>query len=129
MAHEKILIVDGALSNRRSLEAVLRLQGYELFKADSGQEGIDLAIRERPDLILIELRLPDIDGYMVAKVLKSRTETRAIPLIALAADAAPEDIQRATEAGCADCISKPFNATAFPEVIAALLKQHATDNN
>jgi len=129
MAHKKILLVDDALFNRRLVETVLRPQGYELLLAENAQEGINLAICERPDLILMDIQLPDIDGYMAAKVLKSRAETRAIPIIALTASTSPEDIRRATEAGCADHISKPFNATSFPAMIADLLKRYATSNN
>ena len=129
MAHEKILLVDDALFNRRLVETVLKPQGYKLLMAANGQEGIDLAIRERPDLILMDIQLPDIDGYMAAKVLKNRTETRAIPIIALTASTSPEDIQRATEAGCTGYISKPFNTMAFPGMIADLLRQYAASNN
>ncbi|MDY7039633.1 MAG: response regulator [Chloroflexota bacterium] len=122
MPGEKILLVDDALFNRRLLETVLKSKGYELLVAENGQDGIELAIREQPDLILMDIQLPDIDGYMVAKVLKSRAETEAIPIVALTASTAPKDIQRATEVGCVGYISKPFNPTAFPDMIANLLE-------
>jgi two-component system cell cycle response regulator DivK len=129
MAHEKILLVDDALFNRRLVETVLKSQGYKLLMAENGQRGIDLAIRERPDLILMDIQLPDIDGYMAAKVLKGRAETRAIPIIALTASTASEDVQRATEVGCAGHISKPFNTLTFPGMIADLLRQYAASSN
>lgn len=129
MSHKKILLVDDALFNRRLVEIVLKPQGYELLLAKNGQEGIDLAIRERPDLILMDIQLPDIDGYMVTKVLKSRADTRAIPIIALTASSEPMEIQHATEAGCAAHISKPFSPTGFPEMIADLLRRHVTSAN
>ncbi|MCR4408139.1 MAG: response regulator [Anaerolineae bacterium] len=129
MSRQKILLVDDALFNRRLIEVVLKPQGYELLMAENGQEGIDLAIRERPDLILMDIQLPDIDGYMATKELKRRVETRAIPVIALTASTTPEDIQHATESGFAAYISKPFNPTDLPKVIADLLSRHAADTH
>jgi len=126
VSHEKILLVDDALFNRRLVEVVLKPQGYQLLLAKNGQEGIDLAIRERPDLILMDIQLPDIDGYRATQVLKSRAETRAIPVIALTASTELKDIQQAREAGCAAHISKPFSPAGFPEMIADLLRRHVT---
>jgi CheY-like chemotaxis protein len=129
VAYEKILVVDDALFNRRLIETILKPRGYELFVAENGQQGIDLAIRELPDLILMDIQLPDIDGYMATKVLRSRAETQAIPIIALTASTTPEDFQRATDAGCTGYISKPFNPTVFPGMIADILRQHVTSDN
>lgn len=129
MSRQKILLVDDALFNRRLIEIALKPQGYELLMAENGREGIDLAIRERPDLILMDIQLPDIDGYMATQELKRRVETRAIPVIALTASTTPEDIQHATEAGFAAYISKPFNPTGLPRVIADLLSGHAPETH
>lgn len=114
MADETILIVEDSPLNRKLVEAVLRPHGYRLLIAVDGEEAIEMATRERPDLILMDIQLPKVSGYDATKILRSQPETAHIPIVALTAHAMADERERAMAAGCDGYITKPIDTRAFP---------------
>ncbi len=113
----KILLVEDDELSRDMLSRRLARRGYQVLVAIHGNQGITLARSERPDLILLDMRLPGIDGWYVAQRLKAASETSAIPVIALTAHAVAGDRQRALQAGCDDYESKPVD---LPRLLAKI---------
>ena len=99
----------------------LRRRGYEVIVAVDGQEGIEMAGTERPDLILMDLSLPVVDGWEATRRLKESDETRSIPVIALSAHAMTGDREKALAAGCDDFDTKPVELARLLEKIEAYL--------
>lgn len=104
-----ILIIEDNDANRDILMRYLRLFGHNALLATDGVEGIELAKSARPDLILLDLSLPEIDGWQTAGKLKEMAETKAIPIIAVTAHAMLDDRDRALAAGCDDYEPKPID--------------------
>jgi len=117
MSQETILIVEDSELNRRLLEAVLKPHGYRLLVAEDGETGLVLAREGQPDLILMDVLLPGIDGYEATRRLRADPETRHIVVIALTASASDEERAQALAAGCDAYISKPIDTRAFPQQI------------
>lgn len=105
----KILIVEDNEMNRDMLSRRLEKRGYEILIAVDGAEGVQKTVSEKPDLVLMDMSLPVMDGWQATRELKSREETRRIPVIALTACAMPGDKEKALEAGCDDYDSKPID--------------------
>jgi two-component system cell cycle response regulator DivK len=121
MPEETILIVEDSKLNRRLLEAVLKPHGYRLLVAEDGEAGVALAQTEKPDLILMDVLLPGIDGYEAAGRLRADPETQHIVIVALTASASSEQQDRALAAGCDGYIPKPIDTRAFPQQIRRFL--------
>ena len=117
----RILYVEDNEDNIYMLRRRLERKGIEVIVAGDGEEGIAAALSERPDLILMDLSLPVIDGWEAARRLKSSPETRAIPIIALSAHAMTGDRERALAAGCDDYDTKPVDLRGLMAKIEALL--------
>ena len=117
----KILLVEDNEMNRDMLSRRLERKGYQIVIAVDGQEGINKARSERPDLILMDMSLPIIDGWEATRQLKSADDTKDIPIIALTAHAMAEDERRAREAGCNDFDTKPIELPRLLEKIQQLL--------
>ena len=117
----KILLVEDNEMNRDMLSRRLARKGYEVAVAVDGQQGIDMARSETPDLILMDMSLPVLDGWEATRQLKAATETKAIPVIALTAHAMVGDREKAVEAGCDDFDTKPIEFPRLVEKIEALL--------
>ena len=105
----KILYVEDNPDNVYMLTRRLKKKGFELIIAGDGQEGIDKAIEENPDLILMDLSLPTMDGWTATAKIKKIEKVRDIPIIALSAHAMPEHRDRALKAGCSDYDTKPVD--------------------
>ena len=105
----KILYVEDNPDNVYMLTRRLKKKGFELIIASDGQEGIDMAIEESPDLILMDLSLPTMDGWTATAEIKKIEEVKDIPIIALSAHAMPEHRDRAIKAGCSDYDTKPVD--------------------
>jgi two-component system cell cycle response regulator DivK len=105
----KILIVEDNELSRDMLSRRLRRKGYEVLVATDGQEGIAMAQRELPDLVLMDLSLPDLDGWEATSRLKTDAKTQAIPVIALTAHAMSGDREKALDAGCDEYDTKPID--------------------
>ena len=105
----KILYVEDNPDNVYMLTRRLKKKGFELIIAGDGQEGIDKAVEEKPDLILMDLSLPTMDGWTATAEIKKIEEVKDIPIIALSAHAMPEHRDRAIKAGCSDYDTKPVD--------------------
>ncbi len=117
----KILLVEDNAMNRDMLSRRLMRKGYEVVIAVDGQQGIEMARSETPDLILMDMSLPLVDGWEATRQLKSAPETQSIPVIALTAHAMAGDREKAVEAGCNDYDIKPIELPRLLEKIEALL--------
>ena len=118
----KILVVEDNEDNREMVVKVLKFNGYEVIEAVDGEEAIRKAKTEAPALILLDIYLPKMDGYEVAKRLKGDTGLRSIPVIALTAHAMKGNREQALEAGCDGYISKPIDIRELPKQIEQFLK-------
>ena len=109
----RVLIVEDQEDNRRILRDLLTHAGYELIEALNGLDGVALAAREKPDLILMDIQLPGIDGYEATRRIKADPALRAIPLIAVTSYALSGDEVKARAAGCDGYVTKPFSPRAL----------------
>jgi two-component system cell cycle response regulator DivK len=105
----RILVVEDNADNMTLITDVLHSLGYTVLSAKDGEEGVKAAQTEKPDLILMDLSLPRMDGWTAARTIKSEPALAEIPIIALTAHAMSGDRERALEAGCNDYVSKPIN--------------------
>jgi two-component system, cell cycle response regulator DivK len=117
----KILLVEDNEMNRDMLSRRLQKKGYEIVIAIDGGQGVELAHRETPDLILMDMSLPVKDGWTATQELKAADDTRAIPVIALTAHAMASDRDKALAAGCDDYDTKPIELPRLLGKIEALL--------
>jgi CheY-like chemotaxis protein len=118
----KILIVEDNPMNRDMLSRRLMRSGHSVLMADDGRQGIESALNEIPDLILMDMSLPEIDGWEATRRLKSDKVTRRIPVIALTAHAMSSDRQKCMEAGCDDYDTKPVDYQRLTAKIQAALQ-------
>jgi len=126
--NERILIVEDNPPNMRLIEMVLRAKGYTLLKATDGEEALDMAMRERPDLIIMDIQLPKLNGLEVTKKLRETPALSHIPIIAVTAYAMRGDKERFIDGGCDAYLSKPINTRELPGVIAQMLLPRQKDN-
>jgi CheY-like chemotaxis protein len=117
----KILLVEDNEMNRDMLSRRLQRKGYEVAMALDGEQGVNMAKSEKPDLILMDMSLPVIDGWEATRRLKADAETQPIPVIALTAHAMSGDREKAIEAGCNDYDTKPIELPRLLQKIEALL--------
>ena len=113
----KILMVEDNEMNRDMLSRRLERKEFEVVIAEDGQAGVNMAISESPDLILMDMNLPIIDGWEAARQIKANPATKNIPIIALTAHAMAGDEQKTLDAGCDDYDSKPVNFKRLLEKI------------
>lgn len=118
---KRILCIEDNVDNFLLLERALSVRGYEVLWGVDGQSGLNQAYTEAPDLILLDINLPDIDGYEIARHLRSLDKFRAVPIIALTANALKGDADKARAAGCDGYIAKPFVVRELWDYIAAAL--------
>lgn len=119
---KKILIVDDNQDSRELAVKVLKNRGYQMIEASDGEEALEKALAEKPDLILMDISIPKINGYEVTRRLKSQADFKATPIIALTAHAMKGDKEKALEAGCDGYISKPINVHELPDQIKSYMK-------
>lgn len=122
MTNKKILIVEDNAMNRALLMAILKPEGYELLTAENGQIGVEMAARELPDLILMDVMLPVMNGYDATRKIKANPATRHIPIVAVTANAVPTERDRALDAGCDGYITKPVDTRALPNQVKLFLR-------
>ena len=118
----KILIIEDNEQNLYLETFILQRNGHEIIQARNGETGIALAAQALPALILLDIQLPGMDGYTVAKELRKNPAITTIPIIAVTSYAMPGDRERILEAGCADYIEKPINPDTFHTEIAQYLQ-------
>ena len=117
MGKARILVVEDNIDNYELVRFILERAGYDVFLAMNGRDGLGAARLQKPDLILMDLTMPEMDGWLAAEKLKADDATKSIPLIALSAHTLPSERKRALEAGCDGYVSKPIHMAGFLEVI------------
>ncbi len=118
---KKVLVVEDNELNMKLFHDLLEAHGYQTVQTRNGNEVLDLARREKPDLILMDIQLPEVSGLDVTRWLKADAELKSIPVIAVTAFAMKGDEQKIREGGCEDYISKPISVTGFIETIQKYL--------
>ena len=117
MSKGHILVVEDNIDNYELVRFMLERAGYEVFLAMNGRDGVAAARLQKPDLILMDLTMPEMDGWLAAERLKADESTKSIPLYALSAHTLPGERKRALEAGCDGYVSKPIHMAGFLEMI------------
>ena len=117
----RILLVEDNEMNRDMLSRRLTRKGFEILIAEDGQKGMDMTQNEHPDLVLMDMSLPVVDGWEATRRLKASEETKHIPIIALTAHAMAGDREKTLEAGCDDYDTKPIELTRLLDKINTLL--------
>jgi two-component system, cell cycle response regulator DivK len=122
MPKARILVIEDNIDNLDLVRFVLEQEDYEIITATDGKMGWDIAHAQKPDLVLLDLTLPEIDGWDLAGKLKADPETTRIKIVAITAHALPGDRKRALDAGCDGYITKPLDIANFPNQIEGYLK-------
>jgi len=118
MDSKKVLVVDDEERVREMLGFRLRLFGYEVLKASNGEEALEVATREKPDLVLLDIMMPGMDGFQVCSRLKRNEETKDIPVVILTAKADAKDVTRAVNSGASDYVVKPYDPMVLQQKVA-----------
>ncbi len=116
---KRILVVEDQEDNRQIIRDLLSAKGYELVEATTGEEGLKLAATGKPDLILMDIQLPGMDGYEVTRRIKAKPELNHIPIIVVTSYALSGDDKKAFDAGCNGYVTKPFS----PRVLLAKIRE------
>ena len=119
----KILIVDDDLSVQKALKLALNEEGYELFIANNGKEGLEIFYRETPELIFLDLKMPVMDGYETTRQIRTRREFAGLPILALTAKAMKGDREKCLEAGANDYLPKPVDVDRLFSMLRVWLYQ------
>ena len=117
MSKGRILVVEDNMDNYELVHFILERAGYDVFLAVNGRDGVDAARLQQPDMILMDLGMPEMDGWAAAEKLKSDESTKFIPLYALSAYTLPSDRKRAMDAGCDGYLTKPIHMQSFLDAI------------
>jgi len=123
MPKATILYVEDNLANRRLVSRVLLAEDYEIIEAENAQEAMAAIEKKIPDVILMDINMPDIDGYTLTGRLKQMPELKGIPIVAMTANVMKGDRERTLEAGCDGYIQKPIDVDTLPEQIACYLRE------
>ena len=121
MAQKVILNVEDNEANRKIVRYLFTSKGYKVIEAVDGEEGVRMAEQERPDIILMDVQLPKMDGYEATRRIKENPALRDIPIVAVTSFALSGDDEMAMEAGCDDYIAKPFKPRNLLEKVEKLL--------
>jgi len=122
MSKAKILYIEDNPDNMTLVRRILEIEGYEVIPAETGQEGLDKAFADQPDIVITDINLPDIDGYQVTDALKKAHQTAHIPVIAMTANVMQKDRDHVFRVGCDGFISKPIDVDELPLLIENFLK-------
>ncbi len=123
MAGEKILIVEDNEKNRKLVRVILKNKGYTIIEAEDAEKALSLLESVVPDIVLMDIGLPRMDGLEATRIIKLNKLTMNLPVIAVTAHAMHGDEEKILAAGCDDYISKPINVGEFPTIIETLLKK------
>jgi two-component system cell cycle response regulator DivK len=120
---QKVLYVEDNLDNRMLVQRILEAEGYVFFGASSAQDGINIAHQHHPDLILVDINMPEVDGLSMTRQLKADEYFRSTPVIAITANVMRGDRERTLAAGCDGYIQKPIDVDQLPRQIVRFLQQ------
>jgi len=110
---KRILIVEDNETNMYLIRFILRKSGYEVIEAGTGEEGVELAIKEKPDLVIMDIQLPGIDGLEATQRIRNSEVNEELPIVVLTSYAMVGDKEKALKAGCTGYIEKPINPETF----------------
>ncbi len=123
MSASRILYIEDNEFNRLLVKRVLMAEGYEILEAEDAISGIKMAQRELPDLILMDLQLPEMDGLTATRRLREIEAMKEIPIVALTANVMKADVEKARAAGCSGFIGKPIDVDVLPDELKKYLKE------
>ncbi|MBA7521291.1 Regulator of RpoS [subsurface metagenome] len=117
----KILVIDDSMTNNLLLEAVLKREGYHVFTAFSAEEALNQLYKDIPDLILLDILMPIVDGFEFLKIIKSKDDLNDIPVIVISAVKIPENLEKVKELGVEEFIPKPIDINALLTLISIII--------
>ena len=120
---KSILVIDDNADIRENTAEILELAGYRTFTAENGKRGVDIAIKEKPSVIVCDIMMPELDGYGVLHLLRKNADTQTIPFIFLTAKTERSDFRKGMEMGADDYITKPFDEVELLDAIEIRLKK------
>lgn len=123
MPDKNVMVVEDNEKNRKLMRVVLKSKGYAVIEAATGEEALNLLKNQKPDIILMDIQLPGIDGLTLIKQIKADAMTKEIPIIAVTAYAMKGDEQKILETGCDAYVSKPINTQELPLIIEKYIKK------
>lgn len=129
MSKGHILVVEDNLDNYELVRTILELAGYDTFLAVNGRDGVTAARKQKPDLILMDMSLPEMDGWDATKLIRQDSETAHIPMIALTVHTLPIERRRALEAGVDAYLPKPYDASQLIRLVESTLKESRQKKN
>jgi CheY-like chemotaxis protein len=122
---KSVLVIDDNTDIRENTAEILEMAGYKTFTAENGKKGVELALKEKPDLIVCDIMMPELDGYGVLHLLRKKPETQSIPFIFLTAKTERTDLRKGMEMGADDYITKPFEDIELLNAVEVRLKKAA----
>jgi len=128
MTKLKVLVIEDNEQNMYLVSFILEKNGYEVIQARTGIEGVDLAVLHEPDLILLDIQLPVMDGYSVARAIRNRPSLAKTPMIAVNSYAMPGDCDQAMAAGCTGYIEKPIDPENFMSQVEQFVRGNERNN-
>ncbi len=123
MSNKNVMVVEDNEKNRKLMRVVLKAKGYNVIEATTGEEALTLLKNQKPDIILMDIQLPGIDGLTLIKQIKGDVPTKDIPIIAVTAYAMKGDEQKILDTGCDAYVSKPINTQELPHIVEKYIKK------
>ncbi|MCF6155183.1 MAG: response regulator [Candidatus Brocadia sp.] len=123
MSGKNVMVVEDNEKNRKLMRVVLKAKGYNVIEAITGEEALAILKNQKPDIILMDIQLPGIDGLTLVKQIKADAITKDIPIIAVTAYAMKGDEQKILDTGCNAYVSKPINTQELPLIIEKYIKK------
>ena len=123
MSDKNVMVVEDNEKNRKLMRVVLKAKGYNVIEASTGEEALNLLKNQIPDIILMDIQLPGIDGLTLIKEIKASVVTKDIPIIAVTAYAMKGDEQKILDTGCNAYVSKPINTQELPLIVEKYIKK------
>ncbi len=121
--HSQVLYIEDNFENRVLVRRILAAEGYDVLEAAEAEQGLEIARREKPDLVMIDINLPQLDGLTLTSMMKADPDLGHIPIVAVTANVMKGDRERTLAAGCDGYIQKPIDIDDFPRQVARYLQQ------
>lgn len=123
MTNKNVMVVEDNEKNRKLMRVVLKAKGFSVIEATTGEEALNILKDQKPDIILMDIQLPGIDGLTLARQIKANAVTKDIPIVAVTAYAMKGDEQKVLDSGCDAYISKPINTQELPLIVEKYIKK------